>query len=136
MQHNKIVKNNYHVKNQYEKNTSMSKNSSRHLKNEILKVTMAWKGSVSNSKPNKCAERFCKGREKLKKKFKRQSGSSKMLGRNQLKNKTCSVPFKIQINVCLVGLWKLTYKFQRPCTVNSLLKIKRRVICYTRYQYC
>lgn len=69
MQHNKIVKNNYHVKNQYEKNTSMSKNSSRHLENEILKVTMAWKGSISNSKSNKCAERFCKGREKLKKKI-------------------------------------------------------------------
>lgn len=50
---NKIVKNNYHVKNQYEKkNISMSKGSSRHLENEILKVTMAWKGSVSNSKCN------------------------------------------------------------------------------------
>lgn len=68
MWHNKIVKNNYHVKNQYgKKNISMSKSSSRHLENEILKVTMAWKGSMSNSKSNKCAERLCKGREKLKK---------------------------------------------------------------------
>ena len=90
-----------------------------------------------NSKSNKCAERLCKGRETLKKFFKRQSGSSKVLDRNQLKNKTCSIPIKIQTNVCLVGLWKLTHKFQWPCTMNSLLKKnKRRVICYTRYLHC
>ena len=45
MHHNKTVKNDCHVENHYEKNTSISSN--RHLENEILKVTMAWKGSMS-----------------------------------------------------------------------------------------